>query len=122
MTITLIERPISEGSRFNYYTCEMVECATLAELEQAVQEFKYRLNPYKNRHPRIGWATFTLAGHKIRLDVREAQRGFRSYARACFLMDGTRATWTSICKALARPPRPAGSPSGTNPTAPAPAG
>lgn len=101
MNITLTERPICEGSKYCIYTCEMVECSTLVELGQAIEEFQYKLNPYKTRRPRTGWANFTLAGHQIRLDVREAQRGYGAYPRACFLMDGSRATWASICKALA---------------------
>ncbi len=101
MTITLIERPICEGSQYCLYTCDPVECANLAELGQAVKEFQHKLNPYKARRPRIGWASFTMAGHTIHLDVREAQRGYGVHARACFLMDGSRATWASICKALA---------------------
>jgi hypothetical protein len=98
--ITLIEKPICEGSMCCLYTCDTIETASLAELGQAIKEFQYKLNPYKTRRPRTGWANLLLDGHHIRLDVREAQRGYGIHARATFLLDGRRATWASICKAL----------------------
>jgi hypothetical protein len=98
--VTLIERPICEGSQHCVYTMAPYAAESITELAAAIKTFQQKLNPYKGRRPRTGWANFTLKGHEVHLDVREAARGYGLHARATFLLDGKRATWPQIAKAL----------------------